>query len=73
MKPMKNKESTVEEIDKIMENLNLGESSDHTDMDSNENFDNNYHPGKDFMIGCDSISNISTDTWKTGLKLHDDD
>jgi hypothetical protein len=49
-KPMKNRKSIVEELDEIMENLNLGESSGYSDMDSNENFDNNYHPGKDFTI-----------------------
>jgi hypothetical protein len=27
---------------------------------------------KDFMICCSSISDKSTDTWKTGLELHDD-
>jgi outer membrane receptor for ferric coprogen and ferric-rhodotorulic acid len=28
---------------------------------------------RDFMICCGSISNKSTDTWKIGLKLHEDD
>jgi hypothetical protein len=56
-----------------MENLNLGELSGYSDMDSDENFDKKYHPGKDFMICCDSISNKSTDIWKTGLELYDDD
>jgi hypothetical protein len=27
---------------------------------------------KDFMICCDSVSDKSTDTWKTGLELHED-
>jgi hypothetical protein len=27
---------------------------------------------EDFMICCDNISDISTDTWKTGLELHED-
>jgi hypothetical protein len=27
---------------------------------------------EDFMICCGSISNKSTDTWKTGLELHED-
>jgi hypothetical protein len=61
---VKNRESTVKELDEIMENLDLGESLDHADMDSDENFNNNYHPGKDFMIGCDNISDKSTHTWK---------
>jgi hypothetical protein len=66
--PMKNKGSTVEEIDEIMENLDLCKSSG-----SDENFDDNYNPGEDFMICCDNISDKSTDTWKTGLELYDDD
>jgi hypothetical protein len=63
-KPIK-KGSTVEELDEIMENLDLGESSGYSDMDSDENFENNYHPGKDFMICCDNISDKSTNMWKT--------
>jgi hypothetical protein len=27
---------------------------------------------EDFMIYCDDISEKSTDTWKTGLELHED-
>jgi predicted secreted acid phosphatase len=27
---------------------------------------------EDFTICCDDISNKSTDTWKTGLELHED-
>jgi hypothetical protein len=52
---MENIEDTIEELDEIMENLNLGE------------------PAGDFMIYCNSTSDKSTDTWKTGLELHKDD
>jgi hypothetical protein len=38
-----------------MENLDLGESSGYSDMDSDKKFDNNYHLRKDFMICCDNI------------------
>jgi hypothetical protein len=72
-KPTKNRESIVEELDEIMENLDLGELSGYSDMDSDENFNNNYHLEKDFMICCDIISSKSTDTWKIGLELYDDD
>jgi hypothetical protein len=37
-KPTENTRETVEELDKIMENLDLGESSDYSDMGSDENF-----------------------------------
>jgi hypothetical protein len=54
-KPMENIEDTIEELDEIMENLDLGE------------------PAGDFMICCNSTSDKSTDTWKTGLELHEDE
>jgi hypothetical protein len=44
----------IEELDKTMDNLALGDQSE------------------DFMICCDDISDKSTDTWKTGLELHED-
>jgi hypothetical protein len=66
-KPVGNIEDTVEELDEIMENLNLGKSSGHSDKGSDENYDNNHQPAGDFMICCDSTSDKSTDTWKTGL------
>jgi hypothetical protein len=41
-KPMENIEDTAEELDEIMENLDLGESSGHSDKDFDENYDNNH-------------------------------
>jgi hypothetical protein len=72
-KPTGNIEDTVEELDEIMENLNLGKSSGHSDKGSDENYDNNHQPVGDFMICCDNTSDKSTDMWKTGLELHEDD
>jgi hypothetical protein len=72
-KPTKNRKSTVKELGEIMENLDLEESSGYSNMDSDENFDNNYHPGKDFTVCCDNISDKSTNTWKIVLELLDDD
>jgi hypothetical protein len=51
---IENIEDKIKELDKTMENLNLGEQSG------------------DFMIYCGSISDKSTDTWKTGMELHED-
>jgi hypothetical protein len=50
IKATKSKESTVRELDKIMENLDLEESSGYSDMASDENLDNisNYSK-EDFM------------------------
>jgi hypothetical protein len=72
-KPMENTEDTVEELDEIMENLDLGKSSGHPDKGFDKNYDNNHQPAEDFIICRDSTSNKSTDTWKTGLELHEDD
>jgi hypothetical protein len=63
----------VEELDEIMENLDLGESSGYSDKGFDENFDNNHQPVDDFMICCDSTSDKSTDTWKKGFELYRDD
>jgi hypothetical protein len=68
-KLMENIEATIEELDKIMENLDLGKSSDHSEKSSDKNYNSNHQPAEDFMICCDSTS----DTWKTGLELHEDD
>jgi hypothetical protein len=51
---IENIEDKIKELDKTMENLDLGEQSG------------------DFMICCGSISDKSTDTWKIGLELHED-
>jgi hypothetical protein len=61
-KPTKNIEDIVKELDEIMENLNLGKSSGHSDKGFNENYDNNHQSAQDFMICCDSTSDNSTDT-----------
>jgi hypothetical protein len=45
-KPMEKIEDTVEELDEIMENLDLGESSGHSDKGSNKSLNN--YPVKDF-------------------------
>jgi hypothetical protein len=73
IKPMKNKGNTIEELDKIMENLDLEESSDYSDMASDENLDNNNYSREDFMICYGNVSNKYTYTWKIGLELYDDE
>jgi hypothetical protein len=40
VKPMKSKKNTAKELDEIMENLDLEESSGYSDMASDENLDN---------------------------------
>jgi hypothetical protein len=73
IKPMKNKGNIIKELDKIMENLNLEESSDYSDMASDENLDNSNYSGEDFMIRYGNVSNKSTYTWKIGQELYDNE
>jgi hypothetical protein len=54
LQQQKIQEKKIEEIDKTMENLDLGDQLE------------------DFLIGYDDTSDKSTDTWKTGLELHED-
>jgi hypothetical protein len=72
IKPAKG--DTVEELDKIMENLDLEESSGYQYMssDRNSNHSNSYSK-EDFMVYYGNISNNSEDTWKSGLELYDDE
>jgi hypothetical protein len=72
-KPTENIEDTFEELDEIMENLDLGKSSGYSDKGSDKNYNSNHQPAGDFMICCDSTSDKSTYTWKTGLELNEDD
>jgi hypothetical protein len=57
-----------------MENLDLKESSGYTDMASDKNLDNisNYSE-EDFMTCYGNVSDKSTDMWKLGLELYDDE
>jgi uridine phosphorylase len=74
IKPMKSKGNTVGELDKIMENLNLDESSGYSDMASEGNFKNiSSYFKKDFIARYGNVSDNSVDTWRLGLGLHDDE
>jgi hypothetical protein len=71
IKPTKG--STVKELDKIMENLDLEESSSYSDMGFDKNLDeSNKYSEEDFMACYGNVSNNSKDTWRAGLKLHND-
>jgi hypothetical protein len=72
IKPTKG--SIVEELDKIMENLDLEESLNYLDMSFDENFNqSNSYSEEDFMVCYGNVSNNSEDTWKSGLELYDDE
>jgi hypothetical protein len=71
---MKNKGNTVEELNEIIENLDLEESSGYSDMASEENFDNiNSSSEEDFMAYYGNVSGNSEDTWRSGIELYDDE
>jgi hypothetical protein len=53
-KPMENKEDTIEELNEIMENLNLGELSCTSDEGSIRNYDN--HTIADFTTRSGGVS-----------------
>jgi hypothetical protein len=67
------KRSTVEELNEIMENLDLEESSGYSDMGSDENLDKSrsYSEG-DFMACYGNVSGNSEDTWRSGMELYND-
>jgi hypothetical protein len=44
LKTTENIEDTVEELNKIIENLDLGKSSGHSDKGFDKNYDNNHQP-----------------------------
>jgi hypothetical protein len=68
------KESIIEELDKVMENLDLDESSSYSDLGSDENFDeSNSYSEEDFMACCGNVSSNYEDTWRSRLKLHNDE
>jgi hypothetical protein len=74
IKPMKNKGNTVEELNEIIKNLDLEESSSYSDMASEENFDNiNSSSEEDFMAYYGNVSSNSEDTWRSGIELYDDE
>jgi hypothetical protein len=60
IKPMENIEDIVEELDEIIENLDLGESSGHSDKGSNESYDN--YPVTDFTTRSDGVSDSDEGT-----------
>jgi hypothetical protein len=61
-KPMENIKDTIEELKKIMENLDLWEPSGHSDKSSNENLDN--YPVKDLTTRSGGVSNSNEGTQK---------
>jgi hypothetical protein len=69
IKPTKG--STVEELDKIMENLDLEESSGSSTTGSDEKVGSTLE--KDFITSCGDVSGSSEDTWRSRLRLHDDE
>jgi hypothetical protein len=72
IKPTKG--STVEELNKIMENLYLDESLGSEDIGSDENLEKSHsHSEEAFMAYYGNVSSNSEDAWRVGLKLYNDE
>jgi hypothetical protein len=70
---IKKTKNTAEELDEIVENLDLKESSGIQDLNSGENsIKSNTNSEEDFMVCHGDTSDKSNDTWKSGLELYDD-
>jgi hypothetical protein len=73
-KPADSKRNIVDELDEIMENLNLKESSDYSDMESEGNsYSINNYSVEDFTAHYGDVSYNSKDEWMSGLELYDDE
>jgi hypothetical protein len=70
IKLTKSKGNIVEELDKIMENLDLEESSGYSNTSSDKNINNILE--EDFTC-CGDVSDNFEDTWRSGLKLNNDE
>jgi hypothetical protein len=72
IKPTESKGNTIEELNKIKENLDLKESSGYLGRASKGNSDSisNYSK-EDFMAYYGNVSGNSEDTWRSGLQLYD--
>jgi hypothetical protein len=74
IEPMKSKGNTIKELNGIMENLDLKESSGYLDVASEGNLDNISNLSKeDFMACYGNVSGNFEDTWKSHLELYDDE
>jgi hypothetical protein len=71
---MEGKRNTIDELDEIMENLELKESSDYSNMASERNYDSiSDYSEKDFTAYYGDVSYSSRDKWVMGLEIHNDE
>jgi hypothetical protein len=74
IKTTEGRRNTVDELDKIMENLDLKESSDYSDIALERNYKNisNYSE-EDFTARYSDVSYNTEDEWRSGLELYGDE
>jgi hypothetical protein len=74
IKCAESKRNIIKKLDKIIENLYFKESSDQSDIGSEESSDSssNYSEG-DFTARYGDVSYSSEDEWMLGLELYDDE
>jgi hypothetical protein len=74
IKPTKIKGNTIKELNKIIENLDLKESSVYSDMDSKGNSDSISNYSKEYFMTCYSnVSDNSEDTWRSVRALYNNE
>jgi hypothetical protein len=69
IKPTKGKGSTIEELDKIMQTVDLEESLDYSNRASDENFDNISNYSEEDFMACHGNVSVNTE-WRSGLELY---
>jgi hypothetical protein len=71
---MESKGNIVDELDEIMENLDLKEASDYSDMELGGNSYNISNYSKEDFTTCYGVVSYSSgDEWTSGLELHDNE
>jgi hypothetical protein len=74
IKLAESKRNIIDKLEKIMENLDLKESSNYSDMESEGNSDSISNYSKEDFTACyGDISYSSEDEWMSGLEIYDDE
>jgi hypothetical protein len=73
IKPTKKQKNTIEELDEIVENLDLKESSGYSDIVAEGTSDSMSNYSEEDFIAYGNVSGNSEDTWKSGLELYGDE
>jgi hypothetical protein len=73
IKPTEKQKNTIEELDEIVENLDLKESSGYSDIVVEGTPDSMSNYSEEDFIAYGNVSGNSEVTWKSGLELYGDE